>query len=229
MPKATATPLLSNDLKGAARRMAETLFLSPEGRHRIKRTERVWRYRPYQGGEAASIIDWKQSARSRNLIVREHEPIVARPIAFWAGASLPDGARQAVALTFLALARLFVKGERTVLWLGNDRLSTATESQVDGMFERAFGLMESLPLPTSSLRRGVMIVVADSSDRPYTQALCATLRAYAARGNACIVLDVCPSERKAFPAGWRVHALETEHPSNALLSLLLNNVMAASA
>ena len=45
--------------------------------------ETFWQFRQYQAGDAASSIDWRQSARSRHLFVREQEWEAAESVWLW--------------------------------------------------------------------------------------------------------------------------------------------------
>ena len=57
----------------AADRVAATVIQGVHGRRRVGQGDAFWQYRPYRDGDSASQIDWRQSARSRHLFVRETE------------------------------------------------------------------------------------------------------------------------------------------------------------
>jgi uncharacterized protein (DUF58 family) len=81
--------------------------------------ETFWQFRQYQAGDAAEEIDWRQSARSRHLFVREQEWEAAESVWIWcdlsasmafrSGPKLPLKWERAALLT-LALASLLVRG-----------------------------------------------------------------------------------------------------------------------
>jgi uncharacterized protein (DUF58 family) len=54
-----------------ADRVAATVASGVHGRRRTGMGETFWQFRQYQAGDAADSIDWRQSARSRHLFVRE--------------------------------------------------------------------------------------------------------------------------------------------------------------
>jgi len=65
---ATLPPLLV-----AAERVAMTVARGVHGRRRVGQGETFWQFRQYQPGDAASRIDWRKSAKSERLYVRETE------------------------------------------------------------------------------------------------------------------------------------------------------------
>ena len=110
-----------------ADRVAATVVPGVHGRRRTGMGETFWQFRQYQAGDAASSIDWRQSARSRHLFVREQEWEAAESVWLWcdlsdsmafrSGASLPLKWERA-ALLMLALAGLLVRGGERVAFLG---------------------------------------------------------------------------------------------------------------
>ena len=71
----------------AADRVAATVIQGVHGRRRVGQGDAFWQYRPYRDGDSASQIDWRQSARSRNLFVRETEWEAAASVWLWRDAS----------------------------------------------------------------------------------------------------------------------------------------------
>ena len=71
----------------AADRVAATVIQGVHGRRRVGQGDAFWQYRPYREGDAASQIDWRQSARSRHLFVRETEWEAAASVWLWRDAS----------------------------------------------------------------------------------------------------------------------------------------------
>ncbi|MFA6280504.1 MAG: DUF58 domain-containing protein [Bdellovibrionales bacterium] len=221
---------LSLATKTKAQSLAQALFLSPQGRHRVKPTERIWRYRTYQGGDSIITIDWRQSARSRELVVREHEPLSSRKVFFWAPMeTTPASLQEKLALLFLSLGRLLIQGERTIGWLGLDQPETNTSSQVDALFERGFSDNANLPAPCS-LRSAILIVALDSSamTKPFYDAL----RTFSAQGNQCLLLDINAKAHEEssviYRKSWPVLSMGSERPLDALLPLLLDEIIRLS-
>src|SRR5258708_5946507 len=71
----------------AADRVAATVIQGVHGRRRVGEGDAFWQYRPYRDGDSASQIDWRQSARSRHLFVRETEWEAAASVWLWRDAS----------------------------------------------------------------------------------------------------------------------------------------------
>jgi uncharacterized protein (DUF58 family) len=117
-----------------ADRVAATVAPGVHGRRRTGMGETFWQFRQYQQGDAAATIDWRQSARSRHLFVREQEWEAAESVWIWcdlsdsmafrSGPRLPAKWERAALLT-LALASLLVRGgERVALLGGGERPAT---------------------------------------------------------------------------------------------------------
>ena len=90
-----------------ADRVAATVVPGVHGRRRTGMGETFWQFRQYQAGDAATSIDWRQSARSRHLFVREQEWEAAESVWLWC--DLSDS------MAFRSGPRLPLKWERAVL------------------------------------------------------------------------------------------------------------------
>ncbi|MBM3487662.1 MAG: DUF58 domain-containing protein [Alphaproteobacteria bacterium] len=117
---ATLPPLLV-----AAERVAATVAQGVHGRRRVGQGDTFWQFRRYQTGDAATQIDWRQSAKSQAAFVRENEWEAAQTVWLWTDGSAsmryaserewPEKAERAAVLT-LALAILLNRGgERVAL------------------------------------------------------------------------------------------------------------------
>ena len=70
-----------------ARQVAATVSGGLHGRRRPGSGEDFWQYRQSQPGDPQTSIDWRQSARSDHLYVRETEWTIARTTRIWADPS----------------------------------------------------------------------------------------------------------------------------------------------
>jgi uncharacterized protein (DUF58 family) len=70
-----------------AKRVAATVSGGLHGRRRPGSGEDFWQYRQSQPGDSLTAIDWRQSARSDHLYVRETEWTIARTTRIWADPS----------------------------------------------------------------------------------------------------------------------------------------------
>lgn len=111
----------------AALRTAETLTFGSHGRRRVGPGDSFFQYRSYLPGESTNRIDWRASARTDKIYIRETEWEAAQTIFFWADSSpsmhwksekrlfnKDDRAK----LICLSLAALLLKGHELVGDLG---------------------------------------------------------------------------------------------------------------
>ena len=113
----------------AADRVAATISQGVHGRRRVGQGESFWQFRRYQSGDPAQLIDWRQSAKSQPLYVRENEWEAAQSVWLWRDFSasmhyrsvndIPTKVERAN-LLLLALASLLVRGGEHVAMLGGD-------------------------------------------------------------------------------------------------------------
>jgi uncharacterized protein (DUF58 family) len=128
--EAAAAPL--PPLLVAAERIAATVAQGVHGRRRVGQGETFWQFRAYEPGDAASRIDWRESAKSQRLYVRETEWEAAQSVWLWRDASasmdyssaafIPGGdwptKRERAELILVALASLLVRGGERLALLG---------------------------------------------------------------------------------------------------------------
>jgi uncharacterized protein (DUF58 family) len=109
-----------------AERVAATVMQGVHGRRRPGQGDAFWQYRPYVQGDTASRVDWRQSARSDRLYVRETEWEAAQTVALWrqggpgmawrSGREWPEKQGRAELLLLALAALLFRGGERVRLF-----------------------------------------------------------------------------------------------------------------
>lgn len=66
-----------------AERVAATVMQGVHGRRQAGQGDSFWQFRPYVPGDAPSRVDWRQSAKSDRLYVRETEWEAAQTVALW--------------------------------------------------------------------------------------------------------------------------------------------------
>ena len=103
------------------------------GRRRVGQGETFWQFRQYEPGDAAASIDWRESAKSQRLYVRQTEWEAAQSLWLWrdasrsmdytsadyiAGAEWPRK-RDRAELLLLALVSLLVRGGERLTLLGS--------------------------------------------------------------------------------------------------------------
>ncbi len=109
----------------AAQRVAATVAQGVHGRRRVGQGETFWQYRRYLPGDSVRSVDWRRSAKSDQVFVRETEWEAAQTVWLWQDTSasmhwrsrrdLPEKADRAEVL-LRALGLLLVgAGERVAL------------------------------------------------------------------------------------------------------------------
>jgi uncharacterized protein (DUF58 family) len=111
----------------AAERVASTVAQGVHGRRRIGQGDAFWQYRAYQPGDTAQKIDWRQSAKTQHVFIRENEWEAAQSVWLWRDDSpsmhyasqrnLPHKGERG-GLLLLALATLLMHGGERVALLG---------------------------------------------------------------------------------------------------------------
>lgn len=198
----------------AAERVASTVSQGVHGRRRVGQGETFWQFRRYQWGDAATQIDWRQSAKSQPVYVRETEWEAAQSIWLWrdaspsmayrSHASLPTKGERADLLT-LALASLLVRGGEQVTLLGSRTVPAtgrATLIRLADMIERGIGAGDSLPAVEPLPRYARVVLIGDMlSPMERLRDTVASLAGRGLRGHLLQVLD--PAE-ETFPFAGRV-------------------------
>ncbi|RED48025.1 DUF58 domain-containing protein [Aestuariispira insulae] len=169
-----------------AERVAATVDQGIHGRRRTGQGESFWQYRAFHQGDSAAQVDWRRSAKSDSLYVRESEWEASQTVWAWRDSSpsmafrsvrgLPTKLDRATVLT-LGLAILLLRsGERIGLMDGVTRAGsgkatlhrlaealTLTPGKVAGIgadtLER--GLSESLPAPLPLPPFGQVVLISD--------------------------------------------------------------------
>lgn len=124
-----------------AERIAATVAPGMHGRKRTGPGETFWQFRRYQQGDSAHLVDWRQSARSDRLYVREHEWEAAETVWLWCDRS--------ASMDFSSTRRTPSKLDRALV------ITLATATLLVRAGERIAGLGEPLPPATgrTALRR----------------------------------------------------------------------------
>ena len=113
----------------AAYRVADSIMLGLHGRRRPGSGETFWQFRRYQPTDSASLIDWRQSAKSQHVYVREQEWETSQNIWMWCDQSQSMDFRSSAELNtkqgcsrllLLALAVLLLRGGERVGLLGSN-------------------------------------------------------------------------------------------------------------
>lgn len=110
-----------------ADRIAATVAHGIHGRRRAGPGETFWQFRQYQQGEGAHLVDWRRSASSDHLFVREREWEAAHTLYLWPNLSPSMEFKSHLSATtkadralvlMLSAAELLVRGGERVALLG---------------------------------------------------------------------------------------------------------------
>ncbi len=210
----------------AAERVAATVAQGVHGRRRVGRGETFWQFRRYSPGDPAQLIDWRQSAKSVPLFVREKEWEAAESVWLWRDTSASMRYRSSAAspekqeradLILLALAALLLRAGEAVALLGAGIGPTSGRAALDRLAETmALAPPEETPEaggapPFAPLPRHARLVLVGDFLGPLDE-LTAEVRAFAARGVACHLLQVLDPAEESLPFSGRVlfEGLEAE-------------------
>ncbi len=132
----------------AAERVANTVAQGVHGRRRVGTGETFWQYRPHSAHDSAHRVDWRRSARSDDLFVRESEWEASQSVWVWADrspsmlySSSVNRATKAdrAALLLLAATAAMLRGGERVGLLGLDRRASTGRTGLKRIAERFMG------------------------------------------------------------------------------------------
>lgn len=132
-------------LLAEAQRVAATVALGVHGRRRPGMGESFWEYRHYQVGDAAHRVDWRRSARSEDLFIRESEWEAAQSVWLWRDgrASLDFASerglptkRDRASVLLIALAALLTRAGERVAVIGESAQPRAGRVGLDRVARR---------------------------------------------------------------------------------------------
>jgi uncharacterized protein (DUF58 family) len=224
--RATAETLAARlpPLLVAAERVASTVAQGVHGRRRVGVGDSFWQFRPFVTGDAGARIDWKQSAKSDRVYVRDLEWEAAQTVCLWRDASpsmawrsvrtLPEK-RERAELLLLALASLLFRAGEQVRLIGVDGRVFAGRGALDGV-ERALpsggdGLPPAAQLPRHA---GAVLLGDFLGDLDAIRASLRRLAENSIRGHVVMVLD--PAEL-ALPYDGRVRFRGLEGEADAIV------------
>jgi uncharacterized protein (DUF58 family) len=166
------------DLLLESLKVANTVAHGIHGRRRAGTGETFWQFRQFQGGDPATVIDWRRSASSDTLYVREREweashtfwlwPDVSASMAFRSHLAPVEKRDRAVVLT-LAVAEMLVRAGERVALLGltpplASRKATSRLAEALAANEGAEAPRASLPPKARLSRFSSAILVGDFLD-----------------------------------------------------------------
>jgi uncharacterized protein (DUF58 family) len=220
---ATLPPLLV-----AAERVAATVAQGVHGRRRVGQGETFWQYRHYDLGDQPQSIDWRQSAKSDMVFVRQMEWEAAQSVWLWRDTSASMGwtsdrnhqtKRERADLLALALSVLLMRGGEHVALLGSGlrpSASRATLTKIATLVQAGQPVADNLP-PALPLPRSAQLVFVSDFLSPLED-IDRALRYYGEGGQRCALLQVLDPAEESLPYDGRVRFDGLEQEPSWLVS-----------
>lgn len=214
----------------AAERIAATIEQGVHGRRRTGPGEVFWQYRPYSPGDELRRLDWRASARSDRLFLRQHEWSASQSVYLWCDLSpsmeyasrgdLPAKSERALVLT-LALATVLARAGERVGLLGHGEPPRAGRGIAERLAERLFTkpgspARPSLP-PAGDIPAHSHAVLMSDFLTPLDE-LRAVIGRLAQRGVHGHLVQVLDPAEKAMPFKGRIRFLGPEQEGELLMS-----------
>lgn len=211
----------------AAERVAAAVVTGVHGRRRAGPGDSFWQYRPFREGDPASKIDWRRSAKTDRLFVREREWEAAQTVWLWRDASssmdyrstkkVPTK-RQRSEVLLMALALLLVRAGERVAFLGAGEPPTTSRIGI----ERMATMMSSVeteatgvPPAEGTVRYARFVAFGDFFD-PIAETA-ARLKAHASRGVKGHLVQILDSAEETLPFTGRVRFEGPEQEGETLV------------
>jgi uncharacterized protein (DUF58 family) len=162
--------------------VANTVAHGIHGRRRAGTGETFWQFRQFQGSDPATVIDWRRSASSDHLYVREREweashtfwlwPDISPSMAFQSHLSTTPKRDRALVL-MLAAAELLVRAGERIALLGltppmTSRKATSRIAETLAAHQNDAAVQTSLPPPARLSRFSSALLFGDFLDPPET-------------------------------------------------------------
>jgi len=195
-----------------AERIAATVAQGVHGRRRVGQGETFWQFRRYEPGDTLQSIDWRQSAKTEHLFVRETEWEAAQSVWLWRDASgsmryssdrkHPEKAERSDIL-LLAMASLLVRGGERITLLDGSRPASgraALENLALKLTADAGAnspLADSLPPFMALPRHGQLVLFGDFLSP--LEDIEARFRRFAAQGVKAYVMQVLDPAEETLP------------------------------
>ena len=203
----------------AAERIANAVIHGLHGRRRSGPGEDFWQYRSYSFGDSVQSIDWRKSARSDRVLVRENEWAATHTVWLWASQGpgmefrshlAQTTKRDRAVLLALALAVLATKAGERVGAIGSPHRPGHTAATLNRMAEwyaaEPAGDAPALPPGTPLPRYCAAVLIGDFLE-PLDQ-IVSRLTTLAANDVAGHVVQVLDPAEETLPYQGRTEFLE---------------------
>lgn len=210
------------DLLIEAERIAQTVAHGIHGRRRAGPGETFWQFRQFQFGDSAQAIDWRRSASSDHLYVREREWEAAHTMWLWPDLSASmtfkshlaqQTKRDRALVLLLAAAELLVRGGERVALLGltqptASRRATQRIAEAIATHGDDPAITTSLPPKARLARFSGALLIGDFLDP--IEAIAERVEAIAASGVSGHIVQVLDPAEETLPYEGRTEFLGPE-------------------
>jgi uncharacterized protein (DUF58 family) len=204
-----------------ADRIAATVAHGIHGRRRAGLGETFWQFRQYQQGEGAHLVDWRRSASSDQLFVREREWEAAHTLYLWPNMSPSMEFKSHLSATtkadralvlMLGAAELLVRGGERVAFLGLTQPTAsrrATQKLAEAFVMNASAhATQSAPPATRLSRFSTVLLFSDFLDP--IENVRATIEAMGAAGATGHLVQVLDPAEETLPYSGRTEFLSPD-------------------
>lgn len=203
-------------------RISNTVAHGIHGRRRAGPGETFWQFRQFQGSDASTLIDWRRSASSDHLYVREREWEAAHTIWLWPDLSPSMNfashlatvtKRDRALVLMLAAAELLVRGGERIALLGltkpsASRKATSKLAEALAANSQAPALTMSLP-PAERLGRFSGTILFSDFLEPI-EPLSERLKTLAGNGVAGHLVQILDPAEESLPYAGRTEFIGLE-------------------
>ena len=213
----------------AAEYVATTVAQGVHGRRRVGQGESFWQFRQYGDSDAPRQIDWRRSARSDRLYIRETEWEAAQSVWFWndqsasmnyrSDSAFPEKWERATVLNLALMSLLVRGGERIALLDRPDRPATgrAALNRIASVLtdRRSIENDNGIPPAPDLPRFGTAILIGDFLAPP--ESILQATRSLAERGVRGFMLQVLDPAEVEMPFQGRRRFLGMEDEGDLLV------------
>jgi uncharacterized protein (DUF58 family) len=201
-----------------AEKIANTVIVGVHGRKRTGPGESFWQFRPYTFGDSTHRIDWRRSALSDRVYIRETEWEAANTLWLWTSASsrmnfksqfATETKKDRAQLFALATASLAIRAHERIGGLGSPRRAAYGRGALLRMAEWLLAARsDELPAPSHLQRQSAALLISDFLDE--LTVLERAFRPMAEAGIRGHLVQVCDPIEEIFPFEGRIEFLGLE-------------------
>jgi uncharacterized protein (DUF58 family) len=204
-----------------ARRVAVTVTQGTHGRRRAGPGDTFWQYRSFEAGDSASLIDWRRSAGTSHLFLREREWEAAHTVWIWidlspsmyfrSHLSKASKAERAVVLGLALASLLSESGERVgIPGLMEPKPAQNTASRMIGVLAASLPSLKSLPDANTRLARYSELVIFGDLLEPLDE-IAKVFGGVARQGVRGHIVQILDPAEESLPYDGRVEFFDEEN------------------